>query len=161
MADKHYIVTAPSVIVKTVTRDGPRIISLSTGAQVPADADEGWVKTHLDTDMIVEVADPAQAAVAPLTPLEAVEPGANAITDPGDRVRKAEKERAKGKATAQEGPQKDAEPSPSPDEGKAAEQETPAKGAESNAPAPNAVTGTSATGGRSGAARRGSGAQGS
>jgi len=59
-----YRVTGAYVTVKTETADGMRIIGLYAGAPVPADASDEWVKHHLSSGLIEEVASPAPAAEA-------------------------------------------------------------------------------------------------
>jgi hypothetical protein len=67
----NYVVTAPRVVVKTMTHDGPRMIGLFAGAPWPADADPAATQHHLDNDLIVAVEDP-RAVNVDVPPLERI-----------------------------------------------------------------------------------------
>lgn len=93
-----YIVTGAYVTVKTMTHQGPRILGLMAGAPVPDDAEPAWVKHHLETNLIVEVEDPAAVPSNEvfLTPIEQQEG-----VDPAERVREGEAHRARSAAAVQ------------------------------------------------------------
>lgn len=96
-----YVVTAPYVTVQTMTTHGKRVIGLHTGAPVPDDAPESWVKGHLEAKMIAEVTDPSEVGASPLTPLEMLE-AREAGRSPGEEVfeRVAEGEKAYNRRAA-------------------------------------------------------------
>jgi hypothetical protein len=57
----RYRVTAPYVIAKTVTSDGPQMKGLYKDALVPDDVSEDWLAHHLRKKMIEKVGQPAPA----------------------------------------------------------------------------------------------------
>lgn len=123
-----YVVVAPYVTVRTMTEQGPRIIGLYTGAPVPEDAPEEWVKSHAEAGLIAEVEDPAAAVVTPLTPIERMEAGERGESESfvvAARVHEGEVARTRSRAAQkaaetrrqqqeQGEPAKPAEPAPAP-----------------------------------------------
>jgi hypothetical protein len=96
---KKYVVTAPLVMCKTVSPEhGPVILNFYAGAPVPADAEEEWVKNHLESKMIAEVEDPLQVDYNalhpdPVTVREMMHEGKSVVAETNDRVVAAEKRR--------------------------------------------------------------------
>ena len=56
-----YVVTGTYVQVRTMTREGPRIVGLNRDAPVPPDASADWIQGHLGCGLIAEVGESAEA----------------------------------------------------------------------------------------------------
>jgi hypothetical protein len=70
----RYRVKAAYVTVKTMTPDGAQMRGLYSGAPVPEDAPERWIKGHLESKMIEAIPEPKP--VAPPDPPKATAPAA-------------------------------------------------------------------------------------
>lgn len=57
-----YTVKGAYVTCKTMTTEGVRIVGLYAGAPVPGDAEDAWIKHHLDNNLIEAVPEPEPAA---------------------------------------------------------------------------------------------------
>jgi hypothetical protein len=78
-----YVVTAPRVVLTTMTMDGVRAIGLFAGAPVPDDVPPEQIRHHLDNNLIAEVPEPAPPARPAPAKAEGDKPAGKPAAAPG------------------------------------------------------------------------------